>query len=90
GVVVLITARTKETYLWAWLIGSRVVGELADTLVFCSIAASAIGISTARDFITYVLLGWIYKTLVEVLVLPVTYRVIAFIKDREPTYQPAE
>lgn len=89
-VVVLIKARTKEKYLWARLIGSTVVGELADTLVFCSIAASAIGISTARDFITYVLLGWIYKTLVEVLVLPVTYRVIAFIKDREPTYQPAE
>jgi len=44
----------------------------------------------ARDFITYVVLGWIYKTLVEVVVLPITYRVIAFIKHREPTYRPAE
>jgi len=36
-----------------------------------------------------VALGWGYKTAVEIVVLPVTYRVIAFIKRREPTYQPA-
>lgn len=89
-VVVLIKARTKEKHLWARLIGSTIVGEFADTLVFCSIAAGAIGISTARDFITYVVLGWIYKTAVEVVVLPVTYRVIAVIKRREPTYRSAE
>jgi uncharacterized integral membrane protein (TIGR00697 family) len=88
-VVVQIKARTKEKHLWARLIGSTIVGEFADTLVFCSIAAGAIGISTWRDFVTYVALGWIYKTLVEIVVLPVTYRVIAFIKRREPTYQPA-
>lgn len=88
-VVVLIKQRTKERYLWARLIGSTIVGEFADTLVFCSIAAGAIGITTWDDFLTYVALGWGYKTAVEVVVLPVTYRVIAFIKRREPTYQPA-
>jgi queuosine precursor transporter len=88
-VVVKIKERTKEKHLWARLIGSTIVGEFADTVVFCTIAASAIGINTWRDFITYVVLGWFYKTLVEVVVLPITYRVIAFIKRREPTYQPA-
>lgn len=88
-VVVRIKARTKEKHLWARLIGSTIVGEFADTVVFCAIAAGAIGISTWRDFITYVALGWVYKTLVEIVVLPVTYRVIAYIKRREPTYQPA-
>jgi len=88
-VVVRIKARTKEKHLWARLIGSTIVGEFADTLVFCAIAAGAIGISTWRDFLTYVALGWVYKTAVEIVVLPVTYRVIAFIKRREPTYQPA-
>lgn len=88
-VVVQIKARTKEKHLWARLIGSTIVGEFADTVVFCAIAAGAIGISTWRDFITYVALGWVYKTVVEILVLPVTYRVIAYIKRREPTYQPA-
>lgn len=88
-VVVKIKERTKEKHLWARLIGSTVVGEFADTVVFCTIAAGAIGISTWGDFITYVALGWVYKTAVEILVLPITYRVIAYIKRREPTYQPA-
>jgi uncharacterized integral membrane protein (TIGR00697 family) len=88
-VVVKIKARTKEKHLWARLIGSTIVGEFADTVVFCAIAAGAIGISTWGDFITYVALGWVYKTVVEIVVLPVTYRVIAYIKRREPTYQPA-
>ena len=88
-VVVRIKARTKEKHLWARLIGSTIVGEFADTVVFCAIAAGAIGISTWRDFLTYVALGWVYKTAVEIVVLPVTYRVIAYIKRREPTYQPA-
>lgn len=88
--VVRIKARTKEKHLWARLIGSTVLGEFADTIVFCSIAAGAIGISTWQQFVTYVAIGWIYKTAVEVVVLPVTYRVIAFIKRNEPTYRPAD
>lgn len=88
-VVVRIKARTKEKHLWARLIGSTIVGEFADTVVFCAIAAGAIGISTWGDFITYVALGWVYKTVIEIVVLPITYRVIAYIKRREPTYQPA-
>ncbi|MGV0836169.1 queuosine precursor transporter [Mycolicibacterium thermoresistibile] len=88
-IVVRIKEVTKERHLWARLIGSTIFGEFADTLVFCSIAAAAIGISTLDDFLTYLLMGWLYKTAVEVVVLPVTYRVIGFIKRREPTYQPA-
>lgn len=88
-VVVKIKERTKEKHLWARLIGSTIVGEFADTVVFCTIAAGAIGISTWGDFLTYVALGWVYKTVVEILVLPITYRVIAYIKRHEPTYRPA-
>jgi hypothetical protein len=88
-VVVAIKERTKEKHLWARLVGSTFAGQLGDTLVFCSIAASAIGINTFKDFAVYTALGWLYKTAVEVVLLPVTYRVIAVIKRREPTYQPA-
>ncbi|MFD4369125.1 queuosine precursor transporter [Rhodococcus sp. NPDC058521] len=84
--LVLIKERTKEKHLWARLIGSTVVGEFADTLIFCSIAATAIGIDTWTDFVNYVIVGFLWKTLVEVLVMPATYRVIAFVKKREPTY----
>jgi queuosine precursor transporter len=30
--------------------------------------------------------GYVYKVLVEVLVMPVTYAVIGWLKRREPTY----
>jgi uncharacterized integral membrane protein (TIGR00697 family) len=85
-VVVRIKEKTKEKHLWARLVGSTFAGQLGDTLVFCSIAAHAIGISTFSDFVVYTALGWFYKTAVEVVMLPVTYRVIAYIKRHEPTY----
>ncbi len=85
-VMVAIKERTKERYLWARLIGSTVVGEFADTLIFCAIAAGAIGISTWEDFLNYLIVGFLWKTLVEVLVMPITYRVIAYTKKHEPTY----
>ncbi len=84
--VVKIKERTKEKHLWARLVGSTFAGQLGDTLVFCSIAAHAIGINTFRDFATYTALGWLYKTAVEVVMLPVTYRLIAYVKRHEPTY----
>jgi uncharacterized integral membrane protein (TIGR00697 family) len=86
-VLVRIKARTNESALWVRLIGSTVVGELADTLVFCTIAFY--GILTGADFVNYVVVGYIYKTLLEVVLLPITYRVIAYVKANEPTYGPA-
>ena len=86
-VLVRIKERTQEKKLWARLLGSTVVGEFADTLVFCTIAFY--GVITGGDFVTYVIVGFVYKTAVEVILLPVTYRVIAFVKKREPTYDVA-
>nr|WP_324188611.1 queuosine precursor transporter [Nocardia flavorosea] len=87
--LVLIKERTREKHLWARLIGSTVVGELADTLIFCSIAATAIGIDSWGQFVNYVIIGFLWKTLVEVLMLPVTYQVIGRLKKHEPTYAPS-
>ena len=86
--VVKIKEHTKEKHLWARLVGSTFAGQLGDTLVFCSIAAGAIGINTFRDFAVYTALGWFYKTAVEVVMLPITYRVIGYVKRHEPTYEP--
>jgi len=85
-VVVAIKERTKEKHLWARLVGSTFAGQLGDTLVFCTIAAGAIGITTFKDLAVYTALGWIYKTAVEIVMLPITYRVIAYVKRHEPTY----
>jgi uncharacterized integral membrane protein (TIGR00697 family) len=86
-VLVKIKAQTNESALWVRLIGSTVVGELADTVVFCTIAFY--GILTGADFLNYVIVGYLYKTLLEVVLLPITYRVIAYVKSNEPTYGPA-
>ena len=67
--------------LWVRLIGSTFVGEFFDTLIFTTVAFA--GILTAPDFVKFVLIGWLFKTGVEVVLLPVTYRVIAFLKKRE-------
>lgn len=84
-VLVKIKERTHERALWLRLMGSTVVGEFADTFVFCTIYGLAFGL-TMGDFWNYLLVGFAYKVGVEVILLPVTYRVIAWVKRREPTY----
>lgn len=81
-----IKKRTGEKALWARLMGSTIVGEFIDTLIFCSIAASAIGISDFGTFVNYVVVGFIWKTAVEFVVMPITYAVIAWVKRREGYY----
>ena len=89
-VLVWMKRRTGERSLWARLLGSTVVGQLADTLVFCTIAAPALGmVLGSGDYWNYVVIGFVWKTLVEAVLLPVTYVVIAWIKKREPSYQAA-
>lgn len=76
-----LKVKTKGKHLWARLIGSTLVGELLDTTVFGLVAFA--GILTAPDMVIFILIGWGFKTAVEIVLLPVTYRVIAFVKKRE-------
>ncbi|MEV4952905.1 queuosine precursor transporter [Paenarthrobacter nitroguajacolicus] len=85
-ILVKMKARTGEKSLWARLMGSSVVGEFVDTLIFCTIAASVIGITDFGSFLNYVLVGFVYKTAVEFLFVPVTVLVVGWIKKREPSY----
>ncbi|MEE1621861.1 queuosine precursor transporter [Zafaria sp. Z1313] len=85
-VLVKMKERFGEKRLVIRLLGSTGVGEFADTLIFCSIAAGVIGISDTATFINYVVVGFLYKTAVEVLFVPVTTTVIAWFKRREPSY----
>ena len=79
----LMKDRLGERGLWKRLLGSTVVGEFGDTLIFCLIAAPVIGISTVGDTANYVVVGFVWKTLVEVAVMPITYLVIRRIKAHE-------
>ena len=57
-----------------------------DTLIFCAVAAPVIGIDSWSAFVNYAVVGYVYKCLVEVVIMPVTYAAIAWIKRREPGY----
>ena len=41
------------------------------------------------DYWNYTVIGFVWKTLVELVMLPVTYAAIAWLKKREPSYQAA-
>jgi len=86
-VLVKIKERTQEKALWLRLLGSTAVGEFADTIVFCTIAFY--GVITGEEFLIYVAFGFAYKTLVEIVLLPVSYAVIGLVKRHEPTYADA-
>ena len=73
--------RTKGKQLGARLIGSTVVGEFVDTLVFTLIAS--LGRLNFEEFLNYLATGYLYKTLFEVALLPITYRVIKIVKRHE-------
>jgi uncharacterized integral membrane protein (TIGR00697 family) len=79
--LVKIKKITHGKKLWARLIGSTAVGELVDTIVFTVIAS--LGRLSFDEFLNYLVVGYLYKTLVEVLLLPITYPVIAAVKRRE-------
>ena len=76
-----IKQRTHEKKLWLRLIGSTAVGELADTIVFTFIASQ--GRLSFDEFLNYLIVGYLYKTLIEVILLPITYRIIAAVKAHE-------
>jgi len=86
-VLVKLKERAPEGSLWSRLLGSTLVGEAADTTLFCIIAFG--GIVTGGTLVNYILVGYVYKVLVEVLLLPVTYRMIALVKKHEPSLQQA-
>lgn len=82
-------ARSHEKGLVARLMGSTGVGEAVDTILFCTIAATVIGITSVGQWASYVFFGFLWKTLVEFALVPVTRLVITALKRREPSYQAA-
>lgn len=84
--MVRLRDRAKErtgilSKLWFRLIGSTVAGQLVDTLVFCTIAFY--GMLLGWTFWGYVALGYFIKVIAEVVLLPVTTRVIVWVRKRE-------
>jgi uncharacterized integral membrane protein (TIGR00697 family) len=71
----------KGRHLWMRTIGSTLVGELLDTLIFVLIAFA--GLYPARALVAMLLSNYLFKCAIEIVFTPITYRVVAFVKDRE-------
>jgi len=72
---------TQGKWLWTRTIGSTAVGELVDTSLFYVIAFY--GIWATGDLIKIAIAQYILKTSWEIVMTPVTYRVVAFLKRAE-------
>jgi queuosine precursor transporter len=72
---------SEGRHLWLRFVVSTVLGEGVNTLVFYGIALY--GVLPNDLLVQGILMGWAVKTFVEVVLLPVTYPVVAFLKRVE-------
>jgi uncharacterized integral membrane protein (TIGR00697 family) len=75
---------TRGRWLWTRTVGSTLVGEGVDTLIFVSVA-TLLKVSgfVPEIWFSLVLTNYIFKVGVEVLMTPITYRIVSFLKRIE-------
>lgn len=72
---------TKGKYLWTRTIGSTLVGELIDSVLFVWIAFG--GVWENSLVVRVLISNYIFKTGYEILATPLTYAVTRWLKNRE-------
>jgi uncharacterized integral membrane protein (TIGR00697 family) len=85
---------TQGRWLWSRTIGSTLCGEAVDSFLFYTIAFA--GLWSVDLLVTVMLTQYVLKTSWEVVMTPVTYRVVAFLKrvenedyfDRDTNFTP--
>jgi len=73
---------TDGRWLWIRTIGSTILGELADTVIFV-VVASLFGVFPWSLFLTLTVTNYLFKCGVEELMTPITYVVINALKRAE-------
>lgn len=73
--------KMKGRFLWIRTIGSTLVGEGIDTAIFCMVAFY--GTMPDELLISIIISNYIFKSGVEILFTPLTYRIVGFLKKRE-------
>ena len=72
---------TKGRFLWLRTIGSTLVGQGLDSLVFITLAF--VGTIPLSGLIMAIVTQWLAKSIYEALVTPLTYAVVNFLKRKE-------
>jgi len=73
---------TDGRWLWIRTIGSTILGELADTVIFV-VVASLFGVFPWSLFLTLTVTNYLFKCGVEALMTPITYVVVNALKRAE-------
>ena len=74
---------TQGRHLWSRTIGSTVVGQGVDSLIFYPLAFWGAAGWTSDLVLKVMVTQWVLKVAWEVLLTPVTYAVVGFLKRRE-------
>ncbi|MCR5870006.1 MULTISPECIES: queuosine precursor transporter [unclassified Sphingomonas] len=80
-VLARLKLRTQGRHLWLRTIGSTVFGQGVDSLIFYPLAF--LGVWTTEQVLVVMVTNWGLKVLWEVVLTPVTYAVVGFLKKRE-------
>jgi len=72
---------TRGKWLWTRTIGSTIVGELVDSGLFVFFAF--FGVLPNALLVTLIISNYLFKTGIEVLFTPITYKIVAFLKKNE-------
>ncbi len=72
---------TKGKHLWMRTIGSTIVGQGVDTMIFVLVAFY--GVLPNELLISIIIANYVLKVGIEVLFTPVTYVVVEYVKSRE-------
>lgn len=80
-VLSVLKVKTQGRFLFVRTIGSTVVGQGLDSLLFYPIAF--FGIWAPSELVQIVGFNWLFKIGVEVLFTPITYKVVNFLKEAE-------
>jgi len=70
---------TKGRWLWSRTIGSTIVGEGLDSLIFITLAF----IGTPSFMPVMILYHWLAKTVIEAVATPLTYTIVNYLKKKE-------
>ena len=82
-VLARLKVMTAGRFLWLRTIGSTVVGQGLDSLIFYPLAFYGLAGWPPEQLWQVVLSQWLIKTAWEALLTPVTYLVVGFLKRRE-------
>jgi len=72
---------TQGRWLWTRTIGSTLIGEGLDSLVFMTIAF--VGTIPAEGLANAIVTQWLFKVVYEVAATPLTYAVVTWLKRKE-------